>query len=192
MRIFLLIVLLSSCLFGELSLSLGQTSGSYLQSIQNANGTFLKKAPLAGRPAFFFELDSCDHPLWLKNDRVIFGLAAFAENRHRDYVERFNYAAYVPLYMNYYLQLTKNWSVGAGINFNIMQLRYKNQTAMAGQQLGKNLLIRYDSAANNFFEFGLLQTVDAIIYENDIECWYDATNFIFKYGFYLERDKTTK
>lgn len=172
----------------EISLSVGQTSGTYLQDIRDDRGHSIRKSVYAGRPAFFYEIDSGNHPLWFSGDRVAFGLGIFAETRHRDYADQKNYSTDIPLYLNYYFKLTDNWSCGAGINFDIKQLRYKNETTTAGQQLGKNILFRYSNPAD-FYELGLIQGCSGLRLNDEIDVFYDSTNYIFKYGFYIEQNK---
>lgn len=178
-------ILLCTTLWAEISISIGQTSGRYLQSI-DGDGFQQRYSVLAGRPAIFYELDSLGHPLFLPNDFVAYGIAAFAETRHHEYVAGYQYTTYLPLYANYYYVLNEHWALGAGINFNIMQLRYKNDTLTLGQQLGKNILLRY-RIADHFFESGIMQTCAASRF-GDTDTFYDATNYIFKIGYYLEKN----
>jgi len=186
MKKFLLFIFLCTALWGEISISVGQTSGRYLQNLTD-DGFHQRQSVLAGRPALFFELDSLDHPLFLANDFIVYGIGAFAETRYRDYLTGYNNTTFIPLYANYYLKLNEQWMIGAGINFNIMQLRYKTTTTTLSQQLGKNILLRY-KPGDYFMEGGLMQTCSIGRFD-DVDSFFDATNYVFKFGYYLERNK---
>lgn len=171
----------------EISCSIGQTFGHSLQTIDNDNEVNTRMVPLPGRPAFFVELDSYNKPLWLKNDQVTMGLAAFAENHYQDYAANYNWMTSVPLYINYYLKF-KKIAVGIGLNFNMLTLRQKNSTATLTQQLGGNLLLRYNINHNLFLESGLMQTTAAGSWHEDNITTYTGINYIFRVGYYFERN----
>ncbi len=176
-----------SLLAAEISWSLGQTFGHSLQTIEDNDGTKLRQTPLPGRGAIFVELDSYDKPLWLKNDQVTMGLAAFAENPYQDYATNYNWMTNVPFYINYYLKFKKT-ALGFGLNFNILTLRHKNSTATLAQQLGYNLLFRYNINSSIFFESGLMQTLAAGSWQEETVSYYAGTNYIFRLGYYFEKN----
>lgn len=177
-----------SLLSAEISCSLGQTFGHSLQRIENNDDTTLRQVPLPGRGAVFVELDSYDKPLWLKNDQIIIGLAAFAENSYQDYTANYNWMTNLPFYINYYLKF-KKIAFGFGLNFNVLTLRHKNSTATLAQQLGHNLLFRYNINSSLFFEGGLMQTLAAGSWQEETISYYAGTNYIFRLGYYFERNR---
>ncbi len=186
-----LIILLCfiSLAFSEISLSLGQTSGTYLQTLTDDGDVKIHKNYLPGRPALFYEIDSGNHPLWLENDQVIFGIGLMSETRYKDYYADSNFTTFIPIYFNYYLRFAENWAVGTGLNLNIMQTRYKNNLISLSQKPGLNLVLRYTPEPSYFIEAGVMRTVSEAWYEPDLRSSYDATNYILKFGWYLETSK---
>ncbi|MDR2428780.1 MAG: hypothetical protein LBD62_03130 [Candidatus Margulisbacteria bacterium] len=178
----LFLIFIFATLSAEISLSGGLTQGRQLQTISGAEN-YRAASELTLRPAFFVEADSAGHPLFLANDQVVYGLGILTECAHQDAYAAFKQQLAFPLYVTYYLNFGAQ-AVGAGLNLNILQLRYRNYAALQGQQLGKHIFWRWNGA-DNYLEFGILQLCAESAYPaDDTVSFYDTTNFILRYGFY--------
>lgn len=168
----------------EIAFSGGLTWGSASQTLSGSERG-VKISGLSLRPAYFVELDSFGHPLFLANDFVAFGLGWLTETAHRDTLLSGKYVQMsLPLYATYYLRYGTQ-AVGFGLNLNLLQLRYRDNTAGQGQQLGKHLFWRINSN-NSYVELGFMQLCARGDYpDEDIVSFYESWNFIWRCGFYL-------
>jgi hypothetical protein len=182
-RIFTVLVLLS-CAGAEIAFSGGLTWGSASQTLSGAERG-VKISELSLRPAYFVELDSFGHPLFLENDFVAFGLGWLTETAHKDLLLTGKYLQMsVPFYATYYLRYGTQ-AVGFGLNLNLLQLRYRDNTARQGQQLGKHLFWRINSNSG-YVELGVMQLCARGDYpDEELVSFYESLNFIWRYGFYL-------
>jgi hypothetical protein len=183
MRICLAILLLWAYASAEIGLSAGFTQGRSLQALSGED-TRGRVSLLALRPAFFVETDSLNHPLFLANDQVVFGLGVLTETAQADLLLSAKYQLSIPLYATYYLRFG-NQAVGLGLNLNLLQLRHRNDVYVQGQQLGKHLFWRMDQD-NSYMELGVLQLCAQGDYpDSGVVSFYDSTNFVCRYGIYL-------
>jgi hypothetical protein len=191
-RYLIIFLLLFSITLSDTSFSLGHTFSRYLQTVSlDHNGTrYSRSGILSGRPAFFIEFDSRNHPLFLANDYVAYGLGIISEAHYRDYYTLDDYLSLFPLYATYYVNVLPELALGFGGNITIQQTRYKNEPSMNGQQFGKHFFIRYRWDPYSFLETGIMQTCAQSGFgeQEDTVSFYDTTNFIFRYGFYLENN----
>lgn len=182
-RKILILFCLTSLVLAEIGLSGGITWGESLQSISGAE-RIDKLYSLSPRLAYFVELDSLDHPLFLENDQIVFGLGFLTETAHKDWILPAQFQLSIPLYVTYYLRFGAH-AIGLGGNLNLLQIRYRNDLYMQGQQLGKQLFYRYN-AGSSYLEFGVMQLCARGDYpDEELISFYDSLNFILRYGFYL-------
>ena len=184
MKKILFLLILLSCVRAEVALLLGLTQGNALQTL-SGDVNQSQVSSLSLRPAYFVEVDSVDHPLFLANDMVVLGLGWLTETAHKDLMMDEKYVQLsIPVYATYYLRYGIH-SIGLGFSLNLMQLRYRNHVSMQGQQLGKHLFWRINGD-NNYLELGVMQLCAQGNYaEEDVVSFYDTTNFVLRYGFYL-------
>jgi hypothetical protein len=189
-KVFVFLCCLLSCgLFADISLSLGNSFGRGLQTISydHNGGRYARPLTLSGRPAFFFEIDSRNHPLFLDKDMVVYGFGILSEVKYRERLTEDQYIAQFPFYATYYYWLTPHIALGAGATITVQQTRHKNSVNQQGQQLGKLLAARYAIDQNSFLDVGIMQTCAQAEYNNnDIVSFYDVTNYTFRYGWYLD------
>jgi len=115
---------------------------------------------------------------------MIFGLGFLTETAYEDMALDAKYQLTLPVYFTYYLRFGAH-ALGAGLNLGLLQLRYRNSIYMQGQQLGKHLFYRYNTG-DSYMELGVMQLCARGDYpEEGLVSFYDTTNFVLRYGFYL-------
>ena len=183
----LTLILLSTALWAEISIGIGHTSGRYKQTIsEDTTGRrSLHQNVLPGRISLWYELDSRDHHLFLDNDQVIYGLGLVNQAHYKDYTLDTDRIFIIPLYTTYYLNYG-DFGVGGGINLALMDIRTPRNTTTLAQQLGKQLALRYNRS-DWYIEAMVMQNCAANTVDAG-ESFYDITQYILRYGWYLENN----
>jgi hypothetical protein len=180
--------MISACLQAEISVALGQTWGKYLQTLATDNNgqRSLHQSELSGRLSLWYELDSRDHPLFLENDQVVYGIGLLQETRYQDALLPEDRTLIIPLYATYYLNYAQ-LGLGAGLNVALMDLRTPRRTTTLGQQLGKHFALRYNFT-EGYIESMVMQNCAEGMFSvqgSEVTSFYDMTQYILRCGWYL-------
>ncbi len=171
---------LFSCLFADISLSFGASSGYLEQDIGHSR--IIRTDNL---PVLTIAADSYPVGLFGDHDFTQLGITLYPEIYYQDLLSPHTnntYLQFFPIYFAYYYRM-EDFSIGIGINLSLGQYRYKNFVIPVSQREGYQLFGRWHQA-DGFWELSYSTLKATCEWEDGLSHYY-LGQMALKYGIYL-------